>query len=154
MKARTILIAAGLVVGGLAWAGYEKVKRFQAAFEKMTIYPSKITNIKFGFLQIDFKLSFKITNPTDEDFSVSAAGLVTLNKINVYRKGDFLGTAILNIDALELPAKQTITIENLPFSVASIAVIETALTMESFNVNDLTIEAIVSVMGKEFTIVN
>ena len=152
MRLKTFLIASGLFVGGLVAIGYHKAKSLKAIFDKMTIEPTGIRNLNFGLVYFTFDLDFTIKNPTQETFSVSGASVATLKRILVYRKTHFLGMAEINLDAIEIPANGELTIKNIPFSIATENVIKNILTKESLDVDELTIMAVIDVLGNEYII--
>ncbi len=153
MKAKTVFIGIGIAIAGLALVGYNKVKRLQAAFGQMSIVPSDISNLKVnGLLNLSFNLSFRITNPTNEDFTISGLGMVTLKRIVVYRKGQFLASADMSIDSIQIPPLKQVDIKHVPFNIATINLIQNALTWESFGIDELTIEAVVQVLNTDYII--
>lgn len=156
MKAKTILIGAGIaLLAGVAFAA-KKLKTLQAVFDEMTISPADISDFKvkgtFPFFEIHFKLDIKITNPTTEAFSVSGASLAVLKSISIYRKGEFLAKADLNLTELIIQPKSSVVIKYIPFTASAVNVLQNALTMSSININELTIIATVEVLGTEYEI--
>lgn len=149
---KTILITAGIaLLAGAAFA-VKKVKMLQAVFDRMTIKPQNISGTKIGLMQLDFKLDIKITNPTPEAFSVSGASLAILKSIRLYRKGKFLGKADLNLRELEIQPRSSYVLKHIPFSVTAAAVLENLMTIETLSPSELSIVAIVEVLGSEYEI--
>ena len=155
MNLKKVLIASGIALAGMAFLGYQKVQNLKSVFDRMTIRPSGLSNIKvIGLSTLRFDLSIKITNPTNEAFSVSGISLATFKRIMVYRKGEYLGMATINLGEIEIPAGQTIEIKNVPFEAATINVLKNLLTIESLSIDQLTMVAVVEVLGTEYTIEN
>lgn len=151
MKAKGIILTIGLAIGGLAWLGYKKAKSLKTVFDNMTIAPSGIRNLKLGLKEVSFLLDFTITNPTSEAFSVSGASIASLNRIMVYKDGNFIGMASVNMEAIEIPSNGELTIKNVPFKIATQNALN-LLLQDSIDINKLTILAVIDVLGNEYTI--
>lgn len=152
MKKKHILIAAGVGITGLLAFGYNKVKTLQSTFEKMTIKPVDISDLKWSVFEIKFKLDLKIDNPTKEYFAISGASVARLKTISVYRKGKFIGTANVELEAIEIPPYSHLVLKHVPFSVSAANVLYNALTIETFSLSQLTIVATIDVLGNEYII--
>ena len=152
MKTRTILITAGAVIAGLALVGWQKIKTLKAVFDRMSIRPSGISAFVPGLVKITFRMSFKITNPTNEAFSVTGASIATLKRIKAYYNGRFMGMADVNLTEIDIPSNSYVELKNIPFTVATENLLDTILTVDEINLNNLTIHAIVEVFGNEYLI--
>src|SRR5690606_13673390 len=151
MSAKGVLLTIGLAIGGLAWLGYRKVKSLKAVFDNMTIAPSGIRNLKLGIKEVSFLLDFTITNPASEAFSVSGASIASLNRIMVYKDGNLIGMATVNMGAIEIPSNGELTIKNVPFKIATESALN-LLLQDNIDINKLTILAVIDVLGNEYTI--
>jgi len=154
MKAKTLLIAAGLIAGGAILYGIDYVSRMKAVFEAMRIYISRISDVSIGFDKLTFKLSFTIENPTDTGFYLTGAKVATLKSIQVYRKGHYLGMAQIDLEEIELLPKSFLTISDVPFVISTQNLLENILSAADFKPEDLTMVAAVDIAGKEYLIDN
>lgn len=149
MKTKTILITAGIAITGLAILGYKKVTELQATFDKMTLYPVGVRNVKLGWLQTRLDIDVAFKNPTNMDFAVNGV-VATLRRIYVNYKGKVLGVAEVNIDSITIPAYQTLVLKNLTVTVSNTDLLESAISLTEISLSDLQISAVVDVMGNEF----
>lgn len=152
MKTKSIIIASGLILGGFALAAYQKFKTLKAVFDRMSIYPSGLRNVRAGLHYFTFKLDITIKNPTNESFSVTGASIARFKRILAYRNGHFLGMATLNLEEIEIPATGSIEIKDIPFEVSPENVMLNILTIEGFSMEQLTFVGVVEVLGKEYII--
>jgi hypothetical protein len=152
MRAKTIFITAGLVVVGMSLMAYQKVQTLIQIFDRMTIKPSGISGFVPGLVQIRFKLDFKITNPTNEAFSVTGASIARLKKIVAYYNGQYMGMAELNLEAIEIPARSFTVLKEIPFTVSTQNLLSNLLTATDLDLNKLTLLAGIEVLGKEYII--
>lgn len=154
MKTKNILIASGAIVAVAAWWGYNKIQKLKAVFEQMTVLPSGISGINITLAAIRFKLNFTINNPTAEDFSITTGKMAAIKRIIVYRKGKLLGVAQVDIDNIEIPAYAAIEIKDIELQVAVSSLLDNIMTIQGISLDEITIACVVSVIGKEFTIIN
>lgn len=153
MKTKHLLIGGGVAIAALALYGYKKVVDLTATFDAMTIKPSSIRKIKLSWSSLTFNLDIRINNPTAQDFAVN--GLVaTLKSIVINYKGKYLGTAVVNIDEIMIPKFSSLVIRDLPIIIENSELLENIWTITDLTINDLTITAVVEVLGSEYTISN
>lgn len=153
MKTKHLLIGGGVAIAALALYGYKKVVDLTATFDAMTIKPSSIRKIKLSWSSLNFNLDVRINNPTAQDFAVN--GLVaTLKSIVINYKGKYLGTAVVNIDEIMIPKFSSLVIRDLPIIIENSELLENIWTITDLTINDLTITAVVEVLGSEYTISN
>lgn len=152
MKLKHILIASGLFIGAAAAFGYQKVKNLQAIFDKMSIKPVDISGLNVGAVRIKFKLDIKIVNPTNEYFSVSGASVARLKTLSIFRNGDYLGTANLDLEEIDIPANSYKLLKYVPFEVDTLNLVTNIFSMASVDISQLTIVATVDVLGTEYII--
>jgi len=160
MKTKNILITAGVAIGAIALLGYRKATNLQYVFERMTITPAGVRNVKltnFGSL-IKFELDVKLTNPTSQAFAVNGM-VATLRALQISYKGKHFGDAFVNIDEISIPPYNSLVIKNLPVSVQTTTVLDSLSTISSvndlmniININDIKITAIIEALGTEYTI--
>ncbi|KGO84429.1 hypothetical protein Q763_01410 [Flavobacterium beibuense F44-8] len=148
---KTIVIA-GLIIGGIAYASYRKVQKLKEIFNQMKIQPSGLRNVKIGVDYFTFNLDLTIENPTTEAFSLNAGSTASFKRVLAYRNGHFLGMATLNLNMVNIPAFNSFELKNVPFQISSNIVIQNALSIESFSVEQLTFVVVVDILGKEYYI--
>lgn len=151
MKTKTLLITAGIAIAGIAVLGYKKATDLQATFDKMSLYPVGVRNIKVGWLQTKLDIDVAFKNPTNMDFAVNGV-IATLRRIYVNYKGKVLGVAEVNIDSISIPAYQTLVIKDLTVIASNPDLLQNVIALTSISLSDLQITAVVDVMGTEFTL--
>lgn len=151
MKAKTILIGAGLAIVGVALLGYTKVTDLQWIFSKMTIKPVAIRKIKISFSSISFNLDIQLTNPTTQDFAVNGYG-ARLTKVIVSKNGKPLGVSIVNMGEISVPAYGSFVIKDVPVIVIPSVVLENLDTIFQTGIEDLQISSVIEVLGEEYVI--
>lgn len=153
MKTGTkILLGVGVLVAGGAFYSYRKVQDLKEVFENLEIKPDKIYDFKIGLLALNFKLRIKLINPTEKNCTVFGGKFLTLKQINVYRKDDLIASVEANISQIEIPANSLIKISDIPVAVSSSVVLEQLMTIESFSTEEITVQAVVNFLGKDYII--
>lgn len=152
MKTKNILIVTGFLLTGAALIAYNKIKKMQAVFDRMSIEPSGLDNLKLGLKTISFKLGLKINNPTNEGFYVSGGSLITLKKVDIYFKNQFLGTANVNVTSIVIPEYSSIEITDIPVSMLTQNVVANVIGNQSLDFKELTIIATLSVVGNDYIV--
>ncbi|KFF17373.1 hypothetical protein [Flavobacterium hydatis] len=159
MSVKKIVIGAGI----LAIAGYfyleQRVKKIIEQFEFVRIYPVafKKLDAKWNDAKpfVTFNLDLKLVNPTAQNFSAQLTA-VTLKRILFYdKKNMLLGTANVNVKAINIAANSSMIIPNVPVQLdlqTAITNVLGALNVSSFNSSDIRIEVIVSILGTEHKI--
>lgn len=158
MSAKKIIIGVGiLAVAGYFFLDY-KIKKIIERFQYVKIYPTAVKNfnLKWNAEQpiISFNLDIRLSNPTAEVFSAKILS-VKLKRIIFYDKNDILlGTAVVNTDAITIPAQGSTTIYNIPIQLQLKTVMSNLASaiQNDFNLKDIRIESIVSVLGTEHKI--
>lgn len=149
MKARTkIFIGIGLFLLLVSYLGYKKAKKLQAIFEKISITVKSFRNLKISLSDIRLNVDVEMFNPTGEDFDVSGY-LVTLSRLNFFYKGKYLATARPELDTVLIPANNKLKIENIPVVLPTASVVAYAMEFLSFDINKLSVEAVINVAGTE-----
>lgn len=158
MSVKKIIIGAGIIaIAGYFFIEY-KVKKIIELFQFVKIYPIAIKkfNIKWneGAPFVTFNLDIKLVNPTPEIFSAKLLA-VTLKRIMFYDKSNILlGTATVNTSSITIPANGSTTLFNIPIQLELQTVASTIISViqKSFDLKDIRIETIVSVLGTEHKI--
>lgn len=159
MSVNKIVIGAGI----LAVAGYfyleQRVKKIIEQFQFVRIYPVAFKKLDAkwndGKPFVTFNLDLKLVNPTAQNFSAKITA-VTLKRILFYdKKNMLLGTANVNVKAINITANSSTIIPNVPVQMdlqTAITNVLGALNVSNFNSNDIRIEVIVSILGTEHKI--
>lgn len=151
MKTKTLIVSGIGVLVALAVIGYKKVADLQAIFDKMTIDPAGIRNIKLSWSTVSFNLDVKLTNTTSQAFTVTGIP-ATFRRMYISYRGTFLGAAEVHLDAINIPAFSSVILKDLPVVVDTKAIISQLGNLQNISTNDLTVAAVIAVAGKEFTI--
>ncbi|WP_337967189.1 hypothetical protein [uncultured Flavobacterium sp.] len=158
MSVKKIIIGAGIVaIAGYFFIEY-KVQKIIERFQFVKIFPTSIKkfNIKWneGSPFVSFNLDIKLVNPTAEVFSAKIVA-VKLKRIIFYDKNNILlGTATVNTDAITIPANGSTTLFDIPIQLELKTVASTIISaiQSSFNLKDIRIESVVSILGTEHKI--
>jgi hypothetical protein len=158
MSVKKIIIGAGIVaIAGYFFIEY-KVQKIIERFQFVKIYPTAIKkfNIKWneGSPFVSFNLDIKLVNPTSEVFSAKIVA-VKLKRIIFYDKNNILlGTATVNTDAITIPANGSTTLFDIPIQLELKTIASTIISaiQNSFNLKDIRIESVVSILGTEHKI--
>ena len=151
---KVLLIGSAAVVAGILLYGYKKAQDFSEVFDKMKIYPAGISNIKFGLQQITFDLDVSLKNNSSTAFSLSGVYIAKLKRIVISNHGDYIATANVNLEAIEIPALTTRTITNIPVVANLGGLLMNILQNPQLSVEQLGITAVFEVLGTEYTIEN
>jgi hypothetical protein len=147
-----ILLLSGLAIAGISIWGYQKVKKLQAIFEKMTIQPIGFSNVNVSFERIKFNIDVEIVNPTNDDFDVTGSHFANLNKLLIFYKGTYIATADTKFTSVSVPHKNSIVFQNIPVEVSTKTAFNNVLNFLTFTTDDITIKGVVSILGNEYTI--
>ncbi|RKR11124.1 hypothetical protein C8C83_2822 [Flavobacterium sp. 90] len=158
MSAKKIIIGAGIIaIAGYFFIEY-KVQKIIERFQFVKVYPTAIKkfNIKWneGSPFVSFNLDIKLVNPTPEVFSAKIVA-VKLKRIIFYDKNNILlGTATVNTDAITIPANGSTTLFDIPIQLELKTIASTIISaiQNSFNLKDIRIESVVSILGTEHKI--
>jgi hypothetical protein len=159
MSVRKIIIGVGIV----AVVGYyllgNKIKRIVEQFQYVKVYPVafKKFDVKWndGVPFVTFLLDLKMVNPTGVTFDANIVA-VTLKRILFYDKRNMLfGSSEVNINAINIPANSSIVLKEIPVKLDLQTAITTAITIlrnDGFKINEIRTEAVVSILGIDYTL--
>lgn len=152
MKTSTkIIIGVVALLALIALYGYKKAMKLKEVFAKIDIKPTGFRNLKASLTDIRLDVDVVMINPTNDDFSVSAH-IANLKRLNFFYKGKFLATAKPEMTQISIPANNQLKITNIPVILSTQAVFENAMEFLSFNINKLSVEAVIEVAGSEIYI--
>lgn len=159
MSVRKIIIGVGIV----AVVGYfllgNKIKKIIEQFQFVKVYPVafKKFDVKWndGVPFVTFLLDLKMVNPTQVNFDANIVA-VTLKRILFYDKRNMLfGSSEVNINSINIPANSNIILKEIPVKLDLQTAITTAITIlrnDSFKINEIRTEAVVSILGIDYTL--
>ena len=148
---KNTLIISGLLIGAVALFAFEKVQKLKQVFEKLLIEPTNIRNLKISLNNISFVTDILLTNPTEESFDVSGY-IATLTRLNFFYNGKYLGTAKPTLTEIDVPAKNQLIVKDIPVIISTGAVLQNFNDLTNFDMNNLSVEAVVLIAGKEYYI--
>lgn len=152
MKTSTkIIIGVVSLLALIAFYGYKKAMKLKDVFSKIDIKPTGFRNLKASLTDIRLDVDVVMINPTNEDFSVSGY-IANLKRLNFFYKGKFLATAKPEMAQISIPANNQLKITNIPVVLSTQAVLENTMEFLSFNINNLSVEAVIEVAGSEIYI--
>ena len=159
MSVRKIIIGVGIV----AVVGYfllgNKIKKIIEQFQFVKVYPVafKKFDVKWndGVPFVTFLLDLKMVNPTQVNFDANIVA-VTLKRILFYDKRNMLfGSSEVNINSINIPANSNTILKEIPVKLDLQTAITTAITIlrnDGFKINEIRTEAVVSILGIDYTL--
>ncbi|PKH51430.1 hypothetical protein CXF68_12385 [Tenacibaculum sp. Bg11-29] len=151
MKKKLII---GLIAGAGIYAAvkYQKVKE---SLNELSIKISGISNLKASFTQIRFNLSFVIHNPTNTHIGINTYKLLSLKQIKFYNKTNnaYLGTANVNFSNIQIPAKQTLEIKEVPTALPVKNILSNLALFKGNIEENLLIKLQFESLGKQFELI-
>lgn len=148
---KKIAIATVLFFGFLAFLGWRKVNNLKKHFEKLTIFPVAISSFKASLTEIRFKIDVRIVNPEPDAFDVSGV-IASLKRLNVYWKNKFLAAGTLDLTSISIPAKDELIIHDVEIVLPLSNVLQTLSVLDTIDINDIALEAIVNAFGNDYSI--
>ena len=96
-----------------------------------------------------------MVNPTQVNFDANIVA-VTLKRILFYDKRNMLfGSSEVNINSINIPANSNIILKEIPVKLDLQTAITTAITIlrnDGFKINEIRTEAVVSILGIDYTL--
>lgn len=157
-KIAKIGIGIGIVVLAIGLLK-NKAQQLSAQFENIQILPVGFKNLNAkwnnGKPNLSFNLDLNFINPTPQKFNADGV-ILTLKKIIFFDKNNvFLGEANPNISALNVPAKSSTIIRNVPVSLDLQTTLVNAIKIVNnggFKMEEIKTEAVISILGIEYQI--
>ncbi|WP_445714053.1 hypothetical protein [Flavobacterium sp.] len=152
LKTKTkIIIGVIVIIALISFYGYRKAMKLKALFEKITISASGFRNLKMSLTDIRFDIDVTMFNPAEENFEISSY-LATLKRLNFFYNGKYLATAKPMISDISIPANNQLKISNIPVVLPTASILAFTMDFLSFDINKLTVEAVIEVAGTEIFI--
>lgn len=146
----TTKIAVGVGIAGIIGYLATKGNNLKNAVFELVYAIDKISKLQMDWttLSLKAKLDLKITNPTSTNIGIDTASMLTVKQINlidaVTRKK--IGTAILNMGNISIPANDSIVLPNIPIVVP----ILDGVGVMNNELSNLVAEIVIVVFGKEY----
>lgn len=149
-------IGLGLVVVAISLFK-NKAQQVVSQFSEIAIIPIGLKNFNGkwnnGKPNISFNIDLNFINPTPIVFNVDGV-VLTLKKLVFYdQNGIYLGETILNMSSLNIPAKSSTIVRNIPVSLNLQTTLMNAVAIINsggFDLNKIKTDVIISILGVEY----
>jgi hypothetical protein len=134
-----------------------KAQQLVSQFGDIAIIPIGFKNFSGkwnnGKPNVSFNIDLNFINPTPTAFSADGV-ILTLKKLMFYdQNGIYLGETTLNMSSLNIPAKSSTTVRNVPISLDLQTTLINAVTIINsggFDFNKIKTEIVISILGMEY----
>ena len=134
-----------------------KAQQVVSHFSEIAIIPIGFKNFNGkwnnGKPNISFNIDLNFINPTPIVFNVDGV-VLTLKKLVFYdQNGIYLGETILNMSSLNIPAKSSTIVRNIPVSLNLQTTLMNAVAIINsggFDLNKIKTDVIISILGVEY----
>ena len=152
IKAKYIIIGGAILGIGALWYN-SKINRWEEAMTKLKAVPTGLRNFDINFKRMRFNLDVTLYNPTNESFNPDGIMAVVKRIVLKDKLAKKFATITVNRSFISLPAKGKFVLKDL---IVEIPIMENISNWQSLSeiksVNDIQIETILNVMGKEYSI--
>ena len=133
--------------------GKKKYDDYSYVINALSFKISKISKVNIKGLSLFFNIAIKFTNPTEMDFYVDGLGLISIKKVEVYRKGVFVGEANSDVTKIEIPAYGSTTLSGITIETKYLNFLTELSNLASLTeIKDYTLIIFVEVLGKTYKI--
>lgn len=134
-----------------------KAQQLVSRFDEITVIPVGFKNLNGkwnnGKPYISFNIDLNFINPTQTKFNADGV-ILTLKKLVFYDKnGIYLGETALNMSSLNIPAKSSTVVRNVPISLDLQTSLMNAIEIINnggFSMDKINTEAVISILGIEY----
>lgn len=146
----------GTVIGGLTFVIFKKkVDNWKSTISKLQAVPTGFNNLRAENGIAKFNIDVTLYNPTNEDFKPDGV-IAVLQKINVKDNfGNNIGKINVNKSYIVIPAKTSIVLKNM---LVEVPIMQNILNWKNLlaikSLKDIKLESVITVLGKEYLIVN
>ncbi len=146
----------GTLIAGTAYILFQKkYNNWKYTITKLKALPTGFKKLKLDSSIIKFNIDVTIVNPTNEDFKPDGI-IAVLQKINIK---DVVGNTIASVNVnrsyIIIPAKSKIVLKDL---LVEVPIIKNILNWKNIiaikSLNDIKLESVITVLGKEYLITN
>jgi hypothetical protein len=135
----------------------KKAQQVVSQFGDIAIVPIGFKNFNGkwnnGKPNVSFNLDLNFINPTPTAFSVDSVVLVLKKLVFYDQNGIYIGETNLNMSSLNIPAKSSTTVRNIPVSLDLQTTLMNAITIINsggFDLSKIKTEVIISILGIEY----
>ena len=153
IKTKHIIIGGAILGIGAIWYS-SKLNKWKETMTKLKAIPTGLRNFDVNFKRMRFNLDVTLYNPTNDNFSPDGI-IATVKRIILKDKTEKrIATITVNKSFISIPAKGKFGLKDL---IVEIPVLENISNWQNLSkirsVNDIQIETILSVLGKEYSII-
>lgn len=153
IKTKHIVITGAILGIGILWYS-SKVSKWKETMKKIKGLPTGIRNFDINFKRLRFNLDVTLYNPTDDNFSPDGVIVVVKRILLKDKKGKRIATITVNKSFVSIPAKGKYVLKDL---IVEIPILDNLSNLESLSqitgINDVKVETIIGVLGKEYSII-
>jgi hypothetical protein len=153
IKAKHIIISGAILGIGALWYNI-KINRWKETMTKLKAVPTGLRNFDINFKRMRFNLDVTMYNPTNESFNPDGIIAVVKRIVLKDKLAKKFATITVNRSFISIPAKGKFVLKDL---IVEIPILENISNWQNLSeiksINDIQIETILSVMGKEYTII-
>lgn len=152
IKTKHIIIGGAILGIGAIWYS-SRLNKWKETMTKLKAIPTGLRNFDINFKRMRFNLDVTLYNPTSDNFSPD--GIIAIKRIILKDKTEKrIATITVNKSFISIPAKGKFVLKDL---IVEIPVLENISNWQNLSkirsVNDIQIETILSVLGKEYSII-
>lgn len=146
-----------VIFGGVIALTYFSFKKAKEAKEALSSLTAELTGIRISHLstkKIRMKVSFQLNNNTPYSVGISTLKLLKVKQLNFYNihNGNFLASAIVNIDKIKIPKNGVYPINNIPIEISLTNFLSNISLLEGDFKDNIRIDIVLEALGKEYTI--
>jgi hypothetical protein len=154
IRAKHIVITGALLTLGAIW--YKtKLDKWKQTMKKLTALPTGIRNFDINFKRMRFSLDVTLYNPTSDNFSPDGIIAVVKRIVLKDKSAKRIATITVNKSFISIPAKGKYVLRDL---IVEIPILDNISNWQSLSqitsVKDIQTEAVIGVLGKEYSIIN
>lgn len=153
IKSKHIIVVGAIIGIGVLWYS-SKINRWKETMTKLKAVPSGLRNFDINFKRMRFNLDVTLYNPTNENFNPDGIIAIVKRIILKDKTAKNFATITVNKSFISLPAKGKIELKDMIVEIPILENISNWQTLSQIrSVNDIQIETILSVLGKEYSII-
>lgn len=148
------VVIAGAILGAGVWWYSSKLNKWKQTMTKLKAIPTGFRNFDINLNRIRFNLDVTLFNPTSENFSPDAIIAVVKRIVLKDKSAHKIATITVNKSFISIPAKGKYVLKDL---IVEIPILENLSNWQNLakirGVKDIQTEAIIGVLGKEYSII-
>ncbi|NHM07618.1 hypothetical protein G4D82_10325 [Flavobacterium sp. CYK-4] len=153
IKTKHIIVGGAILGIGAIWYS-SKLNKWKETMTKLKAIPTGLRNFDINFKRMRFNLDVTLYNPTSDNFSPDGIIAIVKRIILKDKTEKRIATITVNKSFISIPAKGKFVLKDL---IVEIPVLENISNWQNLSkirsVNDIQIETILSVLGKEYSII-